>query len=535
MSFEKKIFQIRNGILRYSKKSVVENLLQRLHSQDSTKPAAYMRHWVVCLMLEWTLEFDNNNSTRKASHKDIQKLLDKLWMAETDAMDLRNSKNTWLTIRISLLQQLRFQTNQSENIYFLVRLYTIMCDKDSSSYFKNEFKKHTGLELDEFFVFAFFLDFIFKDNEKPYYSYSKLVPVLLPGFSFDFVRKALLLIGSDLYSLQSILLDMRLKSKIEFTSREEYFAEPKLLVKPIIFLREGICTPHSHIALIGISEFVLRTLKRAAPEKFRNKFAIAFEHYIGSLFKEFDYPVQTETELSTIYKKHNIQGKIVDFLHTSQGASLFFDAKGVEPKQELLLTDNETIIKDKLRDTILKGIRQAAECIENLVNVSEVQIAPYARRYAIVITHQDFYFGNGAKLAEYIGSEYRARIDDVVKGNLPLDNVHFCGVADLEGILSACKAAGTGLDDFFDFCTIEESDPHTAKFMIKQHLEEYRKKHRLKLMLYGTGRLNSAIEDLNSKVYLTKKTSLNYWRQGEHLIDNYIQLKNELFKLSNPR
>lgn len=532
MSFDKKVFQIRNGIKRYSKISIVKNLLQRLHSRDRNQPSAFMRHWVVCLMLEWTLELDNNKSTKEATSGDVQKLLDKLWMVSSDALDLSKSKNVWLTMCIGLLQQLRFQADQSENIYFLARLYTIMCEKSSSTYFKNEFKKHTGIELNDFFVFAFFLGFIFKDNDKPYYSYSRLIPLLLPGFSYEFVQKALLLIGSDLNSLQSLMLNMKPQTNVKHVSREEYFAEPKLLLKPIIFLPEGLCTPHSYIALIGVSEFVLRTLKKAAPEKFRQKFSIAFEQYIGSLFKDFSYQVHTEKVLKNIYKKHNIQGKSVDFLHTSREVSIFFDAKGVEPKQDLLLTDNEVLIKDKLRDTILKGITQAAECIDKLVNVSEIKIAPFEKRYALVITHQDFYLGNGVKLASYLGDEYRVRIDDVVKDKLPLDNVHFCGVAELENILAACRAAGTSLDNFLDFCTVEEADPHTAKFMIKQHIEAYKKKHNIEQMAFGTDRLNTVIDELSSKAHLSIQTSQKYWKQGSFLMDDYIQLKNEFLNMS---
>jgi len=89
-------------------------------------------------MLEWTLELDNNKSTKEATSGDVQKLLDKLWMVSSDALDLSKSKNVWLTMCIGLLQQLRFQADQSENIYFLARLYTIMCEKSSSTYFKNE-------------------------------------------------------------------------------------------------------------------------------------------------------------------------------------------------------------------------------------------------------------------------------------------------------------------------------------------------------------------------------------------------------------
>ena len=71
--------------------------------------------------------------------------------------------------------------------------------------------------------------------------------------------------------------------------------------------------------------------------------------------------------------------------------------------------------------------------------------------------------------------------------------------------------------------------------MIKQHVEAYMRKHSVESIQFGTERLNSVIDELSSKVNMSVQTSQSYWKQGEFLTGNYLQLKNELLKLSIAR
>lgn len=117
---------------------------------------------------------------------------------------------------------------------------------------------------------------------------------------------------------------------------EEYFSEPLLLEKPILILPEGISTAHPYVASIGLSEFVLRTLKTADSRGFRDKFTKEFEEYLAYVFDAYGFETTREEQLKAVYRDNKIQGKVVDFLHQRNGTSIFIDAKGVEPNQKYL-------------------------------------------------------------------------------------------------------------------------------------------------------------------------------------------------------
>ena len=140
------------------------------------------------------------------------------------------------------------------------------------------------------------------------------------------------------------------------------------------------------------------------------------------------------------------------------------------------------------------------------------------------MTHQDFYLGNGVKLASYIGDEYRQRIDEAVAGKIPLKNVHFCCVADLEGILALCNETETEISEFLDFCNIEEETPGTSKFEMRQHIQAYAEKLASeKISPIGSDRLVENYKYLTSELAGKMSKSQQYWSEGSVKIPIYLQ------------
>lgn len=92
-------------------------------------------------------------------------------------------KMFFLTIRSFLIKQLRFQEDQKIHITFLVRLYSMVCAKNTSNFFEEEFKKATGVSLEKFFVFALFLLVLFKDKTLLFLTYTQLIVKLHPFYS----------------------------------------------------------------------------------------------------------------------------------------------------------------------------------------------------------------------------------------------------------------------------------------------------------------------------------------------------------------
>lgn len=512
-------------ITRYTKNSIVKHLLVRLHTVNSEKPNTIQTPWVACLMLEWTLELEPNQSAKPASEKDVWRILNRIWKLQVKAIRFSDEDDIQLPIRAFLLSQLRFQSNQLVHNYFLVRLFSIMCKEGASRSFQDNFKTQTEIDLKDFFVLSVYFFSIFFASDKPVIKYEEFLPKLLPAYDVTLIKKYLSLVGANYAQLQQLMRQRKEKIRIEGHIREEeYFSEPMLLEKPILILSNGISTAHPYIASIGLSEFVLRTLKTADSCGFRNKFTKEFEEYLAYAFKVNNFDVTREEQLISVYKAHKIQGKVVDFLHQRNGASIFIDAKGVEPNNKVLVTDRNNIIKDKLRDTHLKGIKQASECANKLVSIGFDGLANYAKRYALIVTHQDFFLGNGIQLASYLGDEYRQRIDNAVAENIPLKNVHFCCVADLEGILSLCNQTGTDITDFLDFCATENESPKTAKFDMRQNIQAYAE-HLVSdsKSPIGTGRLKDTYDCLTSELHDKISESQRYWNKGLNKLPEFAE------------
>ncbi|EJG0713348.1 hypothetical protein ACIL2W_003257 [Vibrio parahaemolyticus] len=525
MSFRRDTQKIRNSIKRYTKESVVQHLLTRLHAVYPGEPKGIGRPWTVCLMLEWVLELEPNQGAIPATEKDVWKILNKIWALQGKATNFSDEDNVWLSIRAFVLTQLRFQTSQLVHNYFLVRLFSIMCTEGASRSFRDSFKAQTDIDLEDFFVLSVFFFSIFYSSKKPVIKYEEFLPKLSPAYPVAVIKQYLSFVGANFEQLQQLIKSRRVEIRGDGDVRaEEYFSEPILLEKPILILPEGISTAHPYIASIGLSEFVLRTLKAADSRGFRDKFTKEFENYLAYIFEAYGFEITREEQLKEIYRDNKIQGKVVDFLHQRNGTSIFIDAKGVEPNQKILVTDQNNIIKDKLRDTHLKGIKQAGECADKLSVVGFDELADFDNRYALIVTHQDFYLGNGVKLASYLGNEYRQRIDQAVADRVPLKNVHFCCVADLEGILALCNETETELSAFLDFCADEEEAPETAKFEMRQHIQAYAEKLAAeKGSPIGSDRLTASFEYLTSELADKMSKSKRYWNEGLVKAPEYLQ------------
>ncbi len=525
MSFSQDAYKIRNSIKRYTKESVVQHLLTRLHTVYSDEPKAMGRPWVVCLMLEWTLELEPIQGAIPANQKDVWNILNRIWALQGKAIKFSDENNVDLSLRMFLLTQLRFQTSQLVHNYFLVRLFSIMCSEGASRSFRDSFQVQTDIALEDFFVLSAFFFSIFLSHKRPVIKYEEFLPKLTPAYPVVVIKQYLSLVGANFEQLQQLMKRRREETRGNVGLRaEEYFSEPLLLEKPILILPEGISTAHPYIASIGLSEFVLRTLKKADSSGFRNKFTKEFEEYLAYVFDAYNFETTREDQLNEVYRDNKVQGKVVDFLHQRNGTSIFIDAKGVEPNQKILVTDQSHIIKDKLRDTHLKGIKQAGECADKLNEVGFEGLADFDHRYALIVTHQDFYLGNGVKLASYLGDDYRQRIDEAVAGKIPLKNVHFCCVGDLEGILALCNEIGTEISEFLDFCASEEEDPATAKFEMRQHIQAFSGNLSSdKRSPIGNDRLVKNYQYLTSELADKMTKSRQYWNKGLVKAPEFLQ------------
>lgn len=530
MNTYEKALNIRKKLKRFTRESVINELLKRLHEKPNQGNYAYGMPWVICLMLDWAIELQPASYARKISDKEAYNILDEIWKLQNEALAIDGEKNIFLTLRPFFIQQLMFQRDQITHLYFMVRLYSILCGKKSSGSFENEFFKITGVNLEKFFSFAWILNSIFIGQKNRHIKYSELIIKLFPAFTIDEIFKLLRLVGATIDELHTITSNFREKNKFNI---RECFSEPSTINRPIMLFNYGFTSPHSYIATIGISELVMRILKQNYPD-FKNKFTRAYEEYIADLFSQFSYPIVREEKLKEFYKQHRIQGKVVDFLSVENGKNIFIDAKGIEPTEKILVTNSPEIIKDRLKSSFIKAIEQACECCSLLETHHYQYSVSIENRYAIIVTHQDFYLGDACRLVEYLGKDYEHKILKHNNGKILLENIFFICTEDFEAILGLCDETGFPLHEFLDFCVSENRKVYTQKFITRQHIEAFAKKigsiHNSPI---GCIRLLKANDEIYNKVNKIFKMSNNYWKGGHQQlleINQYVNFLNNLLK-----
>lgn len=532
MSFIKDAEKIRNKIRKYKKESMVIHLLNRLHPSSRQHHRGFDRAWISCLMLDWVLEIEPGTNAINASESDVHRLLEEIWNLQSKASDIENADNIYLTMRCFLLKQLRFQEDQVFHISFLVRLYSIICEENASIYFEDKFKSIAGVSLEKFFIFSLFLLLSFKDGEKktPFISYSQLIVKLNPVYKIAEIEMMIKALGSNLFDACKFIKDKR--AKVGPLKASDYHAEPLIIERPLIALDVGISIYHTYVATIGISEFILRTFKALEPQKFRDKFTKLFERYVHRILLEYDLKVIDEKTLNIIYRKNKLSGKVVDFLCPFDNGTVFIDAKGVEPPQHILVSDSPIIIKDKLKNTHLKGISQISECIERLEGISFDDMSVYQNRFALIVTHQDFYLGSGKQLNTYLSRICGDELLNIVEDKIPLENIHFCSISDLEGILVICKEKHTNMVDFLSFCTSSEKCNETANFDMRQNILSYSQRFNGEVVIpICSESITKSYEKLHIKLVSFIDESSEYWggRVNEMVTKSEL-LKNSLVK-----
>ncbi|SEL87489.1 hypothetical protein SAMN05216262_12817 [Colwellia chukchiensis] len=513
MSFEDKVIKIREKIKSFTHESLVSYFIRYLHYKPDNEHSAERRPWIAFLALEWALELTPRSNPKIASDKQAQQILEDIWNIQSDASDITNNKNFRMVLRKMIIPQLRFQTHPIQHLYFLFRFYSMLMQPSASSLPKEDFNRITGIEFERFLLFSALLQLVFTWNHSPVIKYQELVEYMCPYFSFRELKKLLNLVGGNVYEIESLIKQKRLLNRT--IRRDEYFEEPFLIQKPVLIIPDGITTPHSTVLSIGISEFILRILKQADPSRFKDKFTSSFERYLEELLIEFKHRFFTETNIKSIYKENKLEGKVVDFIVIEKDKTLLIDAKGAEPKSRVLITDNPRILRDQIRDIHLKGVEQVSQCIQLLDSVKNDSIKEYENRHALIVTHQNYYIGDCCDLLEYLLPEHSQKLKKTINNMLPPENIHFCAIEDLEGIVHICNEANTSMCDFLSFCAKEQKFPETRKFDMHQHILEFAAMHKLG----NTSPIGStASKDAKDKIFEglidMMKGNQTYWNKG---------------------
>lgn len=476
MSFHAEATRIRNNIRRYTTHSFVSGLLDVLHrmkARRSINNGIPQMPWIPCLAFEWAFELVPYKTAVDANSDDVHAILQQIWELQNYAYDF-NTIAPDLALRRLVISQNRFQVAPEERTRFLYRFVDMLNMRQRSKVPKQSFEKNYGIDLETFFYISVYLLIRFSYESVTAVRYETLVHDFGLHISIPRLTTALHLIGATPGEIAGLIRQKRQPDRELRCS--EYSEEPVLVEKPLILLEDCITTPHPRILDIGISEFVMRALKRIHPGQFKDKFTTLFEEYIANLFVEYHVSHHREAEINSWYKSAGVQEKVADFFITSTDGNskeyLLIDAKAVEPKSAFLSAATGRMLREQLRDGHIKGIQQIALCANALATIGKIT-ADIHNRHALIVTHGDFQLTGCDKLLQLTDGEGANDLRQLIDGKLLSENIHFCTVADLEAVLNINAETGTTILDFLKFCKQQQSRPETAKFDTSMNVHDF--------------------------------------------------------------
>lgn len=469
MSFSTNAENIRRSLKKYTKNSIIHGEIKRLSKSTSNGfEETKKMPWLSFLLIEWLYQIEEASYAIDATDKDLYNILNSMYKLQDEASNFKDDVNLHLALRRMLLGQLWCQLNPLYHQFTLIRLYSLMIIDGKTPYFKKTFKKITGIELFDFFQVSLWLSFA-SVQQKGIIKYDQILKEFYPKYSTHYLATILKLVSGGPAKLTKVMSEVK-SPKI---SNERYFATPKLLDVPFFKFEDRLGSLHNSVSCKGLAEFVLNLFKSNDHEKFRQHFSRHFEAYVGTIIDESKLAYINERDIEAIYKANGLKGKVIDFLLTDIDSSIFIDAKAIEPPLKLMVSDNPTIIKQRLKGSFTKGIEQSFECAQLLMNCKEIQLSKQEDRFVIVVTHQDFYLSSGASLKEHISNDFFSDLIVKYGDHIPIENVHFCSIEDFEGIMIMCSDHSIELPEFLRFCSVQDSIAQTRKFDIRQHLQSF--------------------------------------------------------------
>lgn len=498
--------EIRKELAKFTTVSVIQIVINKLHEDQPWGVHAIPLPWLLCQVLEIAFEITPKKHAKKATHSGINLIVQKLFDLQ-DIAYKSNHQNVLIDFRKIIVQQSRFHGQLSRHTIFMDRFYSILFMQDGKQRFNMAFQQETGLSLEAFAFLSSYLMAKTIDGDKKFISFEEIVSDIYCVVELEDIAQFIRLIGGTIEELQQIVKEVRKPGRALHAS--EYFEEPVLVSKPIIIFGDGISTFHRSLLALGISEFVMRLLKKKMPE-FKDKFTKLFERYVEELFVDNGINYIHEREIQSWYKTAN-EAPATDFLLQNGDDCLFIDVKGVEPKQTVLTSSNGNLIKERLKDAHIKAIRQISECAQKLEELSVVK-QNVENRFGLIITHQEYFILDATTLLSYLG-EAGTPIGENLNGCIKADHVLFCTVSDWEKCLAVCIETNLSVIEFIKFCVKRQRVKELRRFTFEMHVDDFARENGIEKRMYNNWtseykrRIESALKNVEAGAKVFWKNS----------------------------
>lgn len=463
--------QIRNQFRRYLPLAIVEATLDYLKTPTSSPTEDLQKHpWLVFLLLKWVLLDD------QFDHRDKQGISKQEFFSLLGRMRGLGSKLTArmpseyahyrLWLRNISYQQFLYQSNFNGSAF---ARQSLLFDKLPDNHpFRTQFQKATGIPLSDFFeLSAMLLVRVMNDKNSPIVT-SWFSPVT-HRYDAAIIQRFLDILSCDLNSLREHLMegnDPRIRRP------SELYEETQFVKFPLLKDNEQYHIWHPMIFNRGLEYIVYDTLRSPDPSAFMDKFGDIFENYVHRSIEYLGLPYLREDQIKS---KLTGTGKVTDFLITEDGANIFVEAKGVEIVYLGKVSYIPEEICRRVENSAIKGIEQGFEVVKRLSAQGSLNqtFQATSENYLLVITLKELYLGNGKDFYDAVAKD---KIDALI-GNtnsppIPLENIYFLTVDDLDHFANCVNKGEVKFIDFIRKAVREDSSGSTKKFHFRQYLSE---------------------------------------------------------------
>ncbi len=461
--------RIRNKFRKYDSIGLLERAFDFLyHSKKDPIKQISKQPWNVLLFIKWILIDDNfyHKKRKYPSQKDFLNILQsvrdlggKVRLPETGE-DLR------LFFRLFAFQQFHYQTNF--NFSAFTRQFILFNDLPENHFYKKNFKDLTDLDIEDFLTMSLFLILKLKDKLRPV-TVELVQSYFATKYSREQTEQYLNTISLNIEGARKWLKE----NNSNLRKSEEFYEQSKLMRYPLLKVGAIYYPYNLNILFRGLEYFVHDLLKEDNETEFLKRFGGIFEKYVHKLIGYSKSKYFTEDELLNKIKNNS---KVVDFLILEGKNSVLLDAKGIEMHYKGKVSSNPYILKSKLKTSALKGIRQAFDLIDNLKQKREFsELNVYQNNFLIVVSFKELFLGNGVDFAKSIGKEFIKGVrkdygDDLY---IPLENIYFISVDDLELWVSLIRNKKISFSRGLIKAKKDDSNPKTSKFNFIQHILEW--------------------------------------------------------------
>ena len=348
--------RLRNKLRKFYPEHVVNRCVNRLRQNElSGRDIGFAPPWAFMLLIKWTLMHGEFISPDRRELTD-KNWNDLLWICEEvqRSIEMQQEHHTecdwFLYFRKLAYQQFCYQWELTASQIARQRL--LFGNLEPNHRFKQRFAALTGLDIDHFIEFEMMLYSLVIGQNPLHVNVESFnsVGAAYPGGTAD---KFLSMLSLDLESAKSFLEND--KSQLKDVSLQFYEQTP-FRKCPLLKLGNKYTWYSRHLLRHSLQNLIYDLLRNDNSAKFMEKFGNVFENYLARGLTYAEIPFLTENLLAS-----HLPGtdEIVDFLIVDDGATIFMDAKGVEMRTLGHVSPDPRIVSDKVKDSVIKGIRQA--------------------------------------------------------------------------------------------------------------------------------------------------------------------------------